>query len=205
VWWGVAGAPEVPRFFRAVGRQMVLADIGRNDGANREIIGKAFARHAIALGSSALLAPEMALAGPAPRFHHGVAEVQPDTLRDLRRRLGTNADAPAEVSVLRLDHTTAAKVSFQTEVPLDDVDDRLRGVVTYVNVPAVVGESGRSAALLHAPRPGVPVEEAQQFVRTLIAQDQLEFEPTGRQDLRHTHAVQRRDGHKELHRVRFSC
>jgi hypothetical protein len=207
VWFGAAAAPEVPRFFRAVGRQMVLADSSRNNGANRAVIGRAFAGHGIALGSQALLAPELALAGAAPRFdpEQGTVEVEPATVTDLRRRLGAGPEAQVEVSMLPLDDTAVAKVTFQTEVPLDEVDDRLRGVITYVNVPALVGESGRAAALLHAPRPEVPTEETQQFVRGLIASDQLEFEPTDAPDQRRTHAVEQRDGRRELHRVRFSC
>ena len=68
---GAASAPFVPRFFRSVGRAMVLADDAENGGANRQLIGKAFADHGLALGSRALLAPELALAGAAPTIDRG--------------------------------------------------------------------------------------------------------------------------------------
>lgn len=215
-------APEVPRFYRAVGRAMVLADGGMNGGANREIIGKAFANHGLALGSSALLAPELALAGDAPRFDRtaGEASVQPATTQDLRRRIGAAPEARATVSMVDLDEAEVAKVSFRTEVALDDVDPRLQGVVAYVEVPALIGASGFSAALLHAPRAGTPTDEVHEFVRSLLANGQVdtgagslsgagtsrgaaaEAEPVAEMP---THSIVQRDGRQELRRVRFSC
>jgi hypothetical protein len=202
----LANAPEVPRFFRAIGRQMVLADATQNSGANSAAIGAAFAGHGIALGARALLAPELALEGRAPRItKSGVATVQKKTIADLRRRLGIGS-GPAVVSAVDLEDTVVAKVSFRVDVPLDGVDDRLRGVVCPVNVPALVGESGGAAALLHAPRRGTSAEETQQFVRVLIANDQIAFDPASSPDRRPSHAVKERDdGQRELRRVAFLC
>jgi hypothetical protein len=203
-WSGFANAPEVPRFFRAVGRQMALAAGTQSEEMSR-LVSKAFTRHGVALGASALLAPELALAGDAPQFNRStaVADVQDATIDDLRRRLGTGS-APVDVSMVRVDNTSVAKVSFHVDVALDDVDPRLAGVVCPTNVPALVGESGHSAALLHAPRQDVATEETQQFVRVLIANDQLAFDqesPRGP-----THVVGQRDeGTRELRRVGFSC
>ncbi|MGI8807056.1 MAG: M36 family metallopeptidase [Acidimicrobiales bacterium] len=215
-------APEVPRFYRAVGRAMVLADGGMNGGVNREIIGKAFAGHGLPLGSSALLAPELALAGDAPAIDRsaGVAFVHPATTRDLRGRIGAAPRSRATVSMVDLDEAAVAKVSFRTEVALDDVDPRLQGAVAYVEVPALVGGSGRSAALLHAPRAGTPVDEVHQFVRSLLAHGQVDAGPASasrsRRGLRvvadiepvaekPTHALVRHAGRQELRRVRFTC
>jgi hypothetical protein len=201
---GLANAPEVPRFFRSVGRQMVLADLAKNGGVNGAAIGQAFARHGIALGARALLAPELALEGRAPRLTASAASVQKKTIADLRRRLGIG-NAPVSVSALDVEDTTVAKVSFHVDVPLDGVDDRLRGVVCPVNVPALVGESGGVAALLNAPRRGTSSEEAQQFVRVLIANDQLAFDSAATEQ-RPSHAVRERDdGRKELRRLMFAC
>ena len=61
-------APEAPRFFQSVGRAMVLADQKLNDGTNRTAISDAFTRHAISLGSAAMLAPRSSLAGGAPHM-----------------------------------------------------------------------------------------------------------------------------------------
>lgn len=202
---GLANAPEVPRFFRSIGRQMVLADLVRNGGANGAAIGLAFARHGIALGARALLAPELALEGRAPRLTESAASVQRETIADLQRRLGIG-DAPASVSALDVEDTTVAKVNFHVEVPLDGVDERLRGVVCPVNVPALVGESGGAAALLHAPRRNTAAEETQQFVRVLIAHDQLAFDADDAAERHPSHAVRERDdGRRELRRIAFAC
>ncbi|MGI5125812.1 hypothetical protein ACQEVB_03245 [Pseudonocardia sp. CA-107938] len=206
-WAGAAEAPEVPRFFRSIGRQMVIA-AGPSTPAGAAI-GRAFAGHGLALGSRGLVAPELALAGEPPRIvaaqgpGRGV-EVADDTIADLRRRLDTGADAPVSVSVVDLGGTQVAKVSFQVEVPLDDVDDRLRGVSCPATVPALVGESGATAALLHAPRAGVAPEEAQRFVRTLIDHGQLALDATTAAEVRPTHAVVDRDGRREVRRVAFA-
>ena len=202
---GLANAPEVPRFFRSVGRQMVLADLAKNGGANGAAIGLAFARHGIALGARALLAPELTLEGRPPRLTESAASVQRKTIADLRRRLGIG-DAPVSVSALDVEDTTVAKVNFHVDVPLDGVDDRLRGVVCPVNVPALVGESGGAAALLDAPRRGTSAEETQQFVRVLIAHDQLAFDSGAAPERHPSHVVRERDdGQKELRRVAFAC
>ena len=215
-------APEVPRFFQAVGRAMVLADDSLHGGANRQLIGQAFAGHGLALGSQALLAPELALEGDAPDVDRaaGVAAVQPATIRDIRRRLGAASNARATVSVADLTDGPVAKVSVRTEVPLDDIDQRLRGVVAFVDVPALVGASGRSAALLHAPRAGTPTDDVYTFVRSLLANGQLETPtappPRSRRRAtaavadvlptaeKPTHTLAKRGAGQELRRVRFA-
>jgi hypothetical protein len=208
-WIGAARAPEVPRFFRAVGRQMVLADVALTGGENRGLIGGAFAGHGIALGSQALLAPELALAGAAPRFDRAAASAQidEDTIADLQRRLGVGA-APAEVSMLELAGTPVAKVTFREDVPLDDVDPRLRGVIASAPAGAIVGESGGAAALLHAPRPEAPGEETQHFVRSLIDHQQPkpepEPEPEPRTGTSRTHIIEEHEGRRAMRRIRFT-
>ena len=212
---GAAVAPEVPRFFRSVGRGMVMADATQNGGANRALIGKAFANHGIALGTGALLSPESALAGDAPKTdrRRGVAELQPATARELRRRLRVAPSTKMQVDLLELDDVPVAKVKFRTAVALDDVDRRLNGVVAYVDVPVLVGASGGSAALLDTPVPGSPTEEVQDFVRALLEHDQLDLE--GRTPRRRaratgtegepTHTISRRGARKELRRLRVAC
>ena len=210
LWDAMAKAPEVPRFFRSIGRQMVLVDAAQHGGAHKKAIGAAFGGHSIALGAQGLLAPELALDGRAPHFTHAkAAAVQDETVADLRRRLGIGR-APATVSTVDIDGTRVAKVSFRVDVPLDGVDDRLRGVVCPVTVPALVGASGGVAALLSAPQRDTSAEETQQFVRVLIAHDQLDFETaddptTGAATGRITHAVRSRDdGQRELRRIAFA-
>jgi hypothetical protein len=95
-------------------------------------------------------------------------------------------------------------VTFHEDVRLDDVDRRLQGVVVTAPAPALVGESGGVAALLHAPPLEAPVDEARRFVRSLIDQDQVDFDPTTPTDARRTHAVEQRNDRSELRRVRIS-
>ena len=213
---GAKTAPDVPRFFRSVGRSMVLADDALNGGAHRQLIGQAFQAHGLALGSQALLAPELALAGNSPRINRrtGRVTVSPATLKDLRERVGAPARAAARVSLATFGDSSVANVAIRGEIPLDDVDNRLRGVVAPVNTVALVGESGRSAALLSAPRAGVPSAEVHDFVQSLVANDQVAF---GAASTRRsavaadtsaavaTHAVRRRGGKQQLQRVRFAC
>jgi hypothetical protein len=208
VWAGAAEAPEVPRFFRAIGRQMVIA--AGPDSPAASAVGVAFAGHGLALGSRALLAPELALAGAPPRIAAAMnagpgIEVAAATIADLRARLGAGADSPVTVSAVDLGSTRVAKVSFRVEVPLDAVDDRLRGVVCPATVPALVGESGATAALLHAPRPGVASEEALRFVRALLDHGQLAFDEPAPQPGWSTHAVVEGEGRRELRRFAFTC
>lgn len=200
----LANALEVPRFFRSIGRQLVLADAAQNGGAHRGAIEQAFAGHSIALGAAALLAPELTLRGKAPEVTPRAAAVADATISDLRRHLDVG-DAPAAVSPVDLSDTTVAKVSFTVDVPLDEVDDRLRGVVCPVRVPALVGESGGAAALLSAPRPDASTEETQQFVRVLIAHDQVGFDTPSPSAPQRTHQVQTYEGKRELRRVAFAC
>jgi hypothetical protein len=209
-------APAVPRFFQSIGRSMVLADATLNGGANRQLIGQAFAQHGLALGTQALLAPELALAGGSPKVDRRkrAVKVQPATLRDLRERLGAPAGRAANIALVELGDTSAANVAFHDEVALDDVDPRLRGVVAPVETVALVGESGGSAALLFAPATGAPSAEVLDFVNSLVAHGQVAFDSPPRRraavasydDSRTaTHAIRRRGGKQELERIRFAC
>jgi hypothetical protein len=209
-------APALPRFFRSVGRALVLADEALNNGDNRDLIGQPFNQHGLALGAQSFLAPEIALAGEPPVIDlpRGVATVGPSTLRDLRHRVGASAHAMANVDLRRLGDTPVANVAIRQEVPLDTVDKRLRGVVASAHTVALVGESGRSAALLFAPRPGVPTDEVLGFVQSLVSHDQVAFDSQqkrrGAAATRPraggpTHAIRSRGNKKELYRVRFAC
>src|SRR5438034_1358893 len=63
---GAQTAPEVARFFQAVGRAMILADEAASGGAHHAAIRDGFAGHNIAIGSTVMLAPTSGLAGSAP-------------------------------------------------------------------------------------------------------------------------------------------
>jgi hypothetical protein len=222
---GAATAPQVPRFYQSVGRAMVLADAQLHGGVNRQAIGEAFGGHGIALGSSALLAPELALAGPAPvpDLAAGSVELEDSTRRDLRRRLGMLANTALTVKAVDLDGGVA-KAKYRVPVALDGVDPRLDGVVATADVQVLLGGSGGRAAVLGAlPRPDHNAEAVREFAASLAQAGQIAFEagpaPTHADGHRHsavgegtsapaalpTHAVVDAGPVRVLHRVRFAC
>ena len=85
---GTKNAPVDPRFFRSVGRAMLLADDGQNAGKLKPVIAKAFSQHGIALGSPTAPAPTAALAGAAPRRRGRAMAVAPATVRGVGARIG---------------------------------------------------------------------------------------------------------------------
>jgi hypothetical protein len=108
----------VPRFFRAIGRAMMLADEA-HDGAHSEIIKQAFHAHGLVLGAQVLLAPELPLAGSAPRVRRNVIELQPTTITDLRSRLGVRSRRASSVSLVEMGGEAMASVALRDEVALD--------------------------------------------------------------------------------------
>jgi hypothetical protein len=213
-------APAVPRFFRAIGRAMVLADGTVNGGAHGEIIKQAFFNHGLALGAQAFLAPELSLAGGSPKVLRSAIALEAATIADLRQRVGAGARAAARVSLVELGGESMANVSIRDEVSLDQVDKRLRGVVAGVDSVALVGRSGGAAALMAAPRAGAASSEVLDFVGSLVAHNQVEFDAPAKGAKKRaakavtesdanavvgTHAVKRRGNKQELQRVRFAC
>src|SRR6185312_14421626 len=212
-------APVGPRFFKAIGRSMVLADQTHNNGAHRTIIARAFLGHGLALGADALLAPELALAGASPKVRRNAIQLSPATISDLRHRFGAGGRGPARVNLVELGGQSMATVAMSHEVPLDKIDKRLRGVVATADSVALVGESGGAAALMAAPRTGAASDEVLDFVSSLVAHNQVEFDgpPKAAKERAAaaqkadpaagitTHAVKRRGSKQELQRIRFAC
>jgi hypothetical protein len=207
-------ALAVPRFFQAIGRAMVLADGTANNGKYGKIIGQAFFNHGLPLGTQALLAPQLALAGASPRITRNAVQLERATISDLRNRVGADSHALASVNLVEVGGEQMANVSIQHEVALDKVDKRLRGVVAAVDSVALVGDSGGVAALMAAPRRGAASDEVLDFVGSLVAHDQLAF--NGKAEKRGaivdahqgpvaTHAVKRRGRKQQLQRVAFAC
>ncbi len=210
-------APAVPRFFRAVGRSMVLADQQLYGGSHRDLIRQAFANHGLALGAEALLAAELALAGASPKVRRGAVTVDESTIQDLRGRFAAGSRKPATVNMVELGGTSMASVTLQGEVALDQVAPCLEGVTAAVDTVALVGSSGGSAALMAAPRSGAPAAEVLDFVGSLLRNNQIYFNDAARAvkgavaasesrpGLGTTHAVKKRGAKKELQRIRFAC
>jgi hypothetical protein len=210
-------ATHTPRFFQAVGRAMVLADQQLNAGANREAIGKAFARHNLGLGSSAMLQPTAALSGPAPTFEAAAARLTPNVTRDLRKRLHVSDGARLSIAPTPV-APNVASATHEREVPLGGIDRRLRNVVALAPESVLVGASGTRAAILGAmPEPSRTTDEVQAFVESLVAHDQIQYDvsPTRRgaalvaaaadkeSPRPVTHAIVQKGEQKVLTRIRF--
>ena len=207
---GVKACVVTPRFLQSVGRAMVLADQSLNAGANRDHIRNGFQAHGILLGSNALVAPSMALAGAPPKA--GV--LNPATRKDLLNRLGEGKGSKMSVQEHKLFGEPLAKAIHTREVPLGAVDKRLQGVVAIGHEPVLIGGSGGRAALM-GPMPNAVDTEAEvrSFVETLLAHNRIEM-PSPRKSslvapskkLYHpTHVIETVGGKKVLTRVRFVC
>jgi hypothetical protein len=213
-------APEVPRFFQAVGRAMDLADETASGGANHAAIRDAFAAHNIAIGSTVMLAPTSGLEGAAPTVDAagGHALLAAGTRRDLLKRLGARGGR-LKVMGQEMGGRSVAKAIHRRSVSLGKLDRRLRGV----DVPAVesvlVGASAARAVVLgHLPDARTTVDEVHQFVQTLlqhgkVAQAKGRSKAAARARATReqgffrlpTHVIRTRGGKPVLDRVRFSC
>src|SRR5262245_33758931 len=120
---GAKRAWVTPRFFQSVGRAMVLADGLLNGGVNRDRIGNAFQRHNILLGSNAMMAPSMALAGTAPTKG---ARLDASTRRDLAERLGAGRGAKLSVDRADMFGARVVRAVHTREVRLDADSKQLK-------------------------------------------------------------------------------
>jgi hypothetical protein len=217
-------APLTTRFFQSVGRSMVLADQTLNAGANHEHITRAFQKHAIMLGSNAMLAPTIALAGAAPTR----GSIDASTKKDLIKRLAGGQSTRVSTTSSDLFGKPVTRAVLHKEIDLSGVHRALKGVVAKVDVPVMVGESGTRAAIVGPmPEPVATEEEVQTFVRSLVEQGQIEW-PTQRvvggtrraantntngpskavvklARSRTTHTIAEIKGTKVLKRIRFNC
>jgi fungalysin metallopeptidase (M36) len=213
---GTRVAVVAPRFFQSVGRAMVLADQSMNGGANGNHIRTAFERHGILLGSNAMLAPTMALAGPAPK----AASLAATTRRDLVQRLGGGRGARLSVAAADVFGTRMVQAVHTRDVPLGNLHPRLKGVVAVAHEPVMVGDSGGRASVVGALPHAVDSEtEVRSFVQSLLEHGRIELGGTAKKktksvvataataggDREPTHAIRSVGGKKTLQRIRFRC
>jgi len=212
---GAQAAPEVARFFQAVGRAMILADDTASGAAHHAAIRDAFALHNIAIGSTVMLAPTSALDGAAPSVDaaNGTASLPATVHRDLRERLGARR-ATLSVRSHDLSGRLVAKVLHHRNIALGALDRRLKGVVVPAVESVLVGASAARAAVLgHIPDARTTSDEVQHFVGTLLGHGAVAFQTAKRtarskvadSAMLPTHAVQARGGKRVLRRIRFSC
>lgn len=222
---GVRAAPEVARFFSAVGRGMVLADQAETDGKHRRAIRTAFERHRVALEGTALLTPTAVLPGRAPQPVKAAAEaaessrrmtITAATRRDLLERIGAPSDTRLSVSRKEIAGEPVAEAVYRREVPLDDLSEQLQGVVARVSQSVLLGdEGGRAAVLGLLPEPITTRDEVHTFVESLLRNDAIAFDgPTTRRRRGvvaapsadpTTHTVRTAGDKKVLSRTRFLC
>jgi hypothetical protein len=224
---GAKQAPEIPRFFQSVGRAMVLADRATNGGHNAQAVATAFARHGIALGSTAMLAPRASLAGGAPALEAKSRGplLAASTTKDIKTRLQAATGARLFTSAVDIGGTTVVKAVHHREVSLSSMSKKLKGVIAVVPEALLVGAEGTSAAALSAiPDPNTSADEVNKFVETLLEHDRIAFagdKPTARKarastvnlvaDLTPhdvempTFVVRAERGKKVLTRIRFTC
>jgi hypothetical protein len=171
-------AAETPRFFQAIGRGMVLADQKLNNGEHRVAIGDAFNRHALKLGSAAMLAPRASLAGSAPNITGKRGAILTSSTReDLKRRIGAPPTARLSVTARSIGDDTIAEATHRREVPLGDLSKDLKGVVAFAAEQVLVGSSGKRAALVSAmPDVSITTNEVETFVKTLLETDSIAFD-----------------------------
>jgi hypothetical protein len=204
----VPGAPEMARFFQAVGRAMVLADEAAHGGSHHLAIRDAFAAHNVALGSSAMLAPTSGLAAPAPRIdaQAGTARLAASGRRRLRRRLGAARRSRLDLSVAALGGELVAKAVHRRDVSLGSLAPRLKGVVAAARESVLVGASETRAVVLGLMQDReVTIDEVRHFVGTLLEHDTVQRKQAPESPFAATHAVRSRGGRKRITRVCFAC
>jgi hypothetical protein len=211
-----AQAPQRPRFFREVGRAMMLLDQQLNGGANQDAVRRAFQGHNIALGSTIMLAPETTLPGSVATA--AKPSVSPSTRRELRSRLGASPTAKMRISAVEIGPYQVTEAVHEREVSLSHLHKKLKGVVATAPETTLLGNAGGRAAVLGAlPDPGATVSEVETLVKSLLAHGAIQLdgaakaksaaalakkppEPTGV-----THAIKKVGGKKMLVRMRFAC
>jgi hypothetical protein len=107
--------------------------------------------------------------------------------------------------------TAVTETIHRREVPLGQIDKRLKGVVAYATEPVLVGASGMRAAVLGAlPEPTATEDEVSAFVEALLENNRIELPTKGavaaaKRPQAATHAVRTKGGKKVLTRLRFVC
>jgi hypothetical protein len=197
-------APQKLRFFREVGRAMVLADQQINKGANETAIREAFEGHGIPISLGFALSPETALDGGAPT-------------------LGAAPGGKVAFNAIEIGKVKVGEFVHQRAVELGNLDRRLEDVVAMAPQTVLVGDSGGRAAVLGVmPHGESTIDEVQAFVRSLVRKGAIDFgeaKPARKKKGKGmvaskdqplppapvTHVIKKVRGQKMLVRTRFAC
>jgi hypothetical protein len=180
---GARNAPYDPRFYRAVGRAMLLADDAQNGGKFKPQIHKAFALHGVALGAPAAIAAVATLAGAAPSWK-GKAKSKSlvaaaATVRDIRARIGDKSGYKFATRSLRMGEGHVSELVYPKRVRLDSLGSQLKGVFAVGHLSTLVGSDNKQAALIGNPMPqSVADAEVRSFVRSLVKFNRLQCAKT---------------------------
>jgi hypothetical protein len=214
-------APQKLRFFREIGRAMVLADQQINNGDNETAIRTAFEGHGIPLSLGFAMSPEAALDGEAPRLGT-IPKLAASVKKDLMGRLGAGRGAKAVFNAIEIGKVKVGEFVHQRAVELGALDNRLKNVVAIAVQTVLVGDSGGRAAVLGmVPQVESTTDEVQSFVRSLLRKGAIDFgdatvapkaakksvvattRPMPPAPI--THAIKTLRGKKTLVRIRFAC
>jgi hypothetical protein len=168
-------APQKPRFFREVGRYMVLADLEAGFENSRLIEG-AFHYHGVALGLDLTLSPSGSVPGGAPVLTPEGEQLDDSTRRSILGRFGTSS-GDLQLERQEVAGHSVVLASHTKMVHLGDLDKRLHNVVAAAPMTTMVGgEHGRAVLLGSQPNPADVVEEVRCYVRSLLANNDIDFD-----------------------------
>lgn len=211
-------APQKLRFFREVGRAMVLADQQLNSGVNETAIREAFQGHGIPISLGVALTAESALAGAAPTLG-AAASLAAAAKKDLLRRLSAAPGSKAVFRAIEIGKVKVGEFVHHRAVELGNLDKRLKNVVAMAPETVLVGDSGGRAAVLGMmPHSEGTVDEVEAYVRSLLRKGAIDFGDKPKPKAKGivatdaqlpvapvTHAVKTVRGKKVLVRTRFAC
>ena len=205
-------APQKPRFFREVGRYMVLADTVAG-GKNIRLIESAFHYHGVALGLDLTLSAAGSVPGDGPVG----GQLDDSTRRSILGRFGTTS-GDLQLEQQEIAGQSVVLASHTKMVHLGDLDKRLQNVVAAAPMTTMVGaEHGRAVLLGSQPNPADVVEEVRCYVRSLLANNDIDFDRVvwtpdrgmvkeGESDgFAPTHVVEDLGGTRILRRKCFCC
>ncbi len=210
--WAARDAPRKPRYFREIGRAMVLADAEHHDGAYEAAIRDAFQAHGIALSLGAAFTPELAVGGLAPMMT--TARRLAAALQDeLMRRLGVGSASDVSVRQRWFGGQKICELVHCRPVALGGLHPLLKGVLAFAPETVLLGEARRSTVVL-GPLPDAlgTVREVEDHVRTLLERGAIALSRRPAVELLTrqlppsvTHVISAVGGRKVLQRVRFAC
>lgn len=219
--------PMALRLFQSVGRAMAQQDQVMFGGAHYDLIGEAFRKHNILLGSSAMIAPRSELAGKTTG--RGAAKLSGVANEDVRQRLGASMGARLGKRAVKLGGMAMAEVSHRRPVDLTGIAGFLKGVRAHgpeaILVGAMPKRAGIAAVMSAVPDAAATEQEVRAFVAGLVARGQIKHRDDGGTTRRSavaprkagatkakptvgypvTHRIAQRGGVKVLERACFSC